>query len=306
MDRQHSVFTTASWGNIARKALFSTTLFITASSFFSLQAQAQPSPDSPRVISAGAAITEIINALGAEQQLIAVDVTSRTLVAPSLPKVGYHRQLSAESLIALAPTKIIGSDEMGPPKTLTLLKQSGIEVDIVNGGETVTDLFHRIDQVAALTQHQQQAQQLKQQLQTNVDTIKQHNLQLQHPLKKVLFLMIHDGRPISVAGKNTTADSIITLAGAINPAAQLVANYKPVSTEAILQMQPDIILLSDRTTASIKNMQQLLEKMPMLAATPAAKNNAIAVIDGTALIGGLGIHSINEAMRLNGIFYPQS
>ncbi len=44
----------------------------------------------------------------------------------------------------------------------------------------------------------------------------------------------------------------------------------------------------------------------MLAATPAAKNNAIAVIDGTALIGGLGIHSINEAMRLNRVFYPQS
>ena len=71
-------------------------------------------------------------------------------------------------------------------------------------------------------------------------------------------------------------------------------------------MQPDIILLSNRTTASIKDMAQLIKKMPVLEATPAAKNNAIAVIDGTALIGGLGIHSINEAMRLNHIFYPQS
>ena len=226
-------------------------------------------------------------------------------MADNIPKVGYHRQLSAESLIALAPTRIIGSDEMGPPKTLTLLKQSGIEVDIVNGGETVSDLLHRIDQVAALTQHSQQAQQLKQTITTTVKTIKQNNSHQTQP-KKVLFLMIHDGRPISVAGKNTTADSIITLAGAINPAAAVVANYKPVSTEAILQMQPDIILLSNRTTASIKDMAQLIKKMPVLEATPAAKNNAIAVIDGTALIGGLGIHSINEAMRLNHIFYPQS
>lgn len=300
-----SFVTTHFWRHVCRKTLFSATLFITASSLFSPIAHAQSTPDSAGIISAGAAITEIINALGAKQQLIAVDVTSKTLVANDVPKVGYHRQLSAESLIALAPTRIIGSDEMGPPKTLALLKQSGIEVDIVNGGETVNDLLHRIDQVAALTQHQQQAQQLKQQITTTVENIKQRNLHQKQP-KKVLFLMIHDGRPISVAGKNTTADSIITLAGAINPAASMVTNYKPISTEAILQMQPDIILLSDRTTASIKDMAQLVKKMPMLAATPAAKNNAIAVIDGTALIGGLGIHSINEAMRLNRVFYPQS
>ncbi|WP_279157560.1 heme/hemin ABC transporter substrate-binding protein [Photobacterium phosphoreum] len=309
---RHTSFITSSlitppfWRHVCRKTLFSATLFITASSLFSPIAHAQSTPNSTGIISAGAAITEIINALGAKQQLIAVDVTSKTLVANDVPKVGYHRQLSAESLIALAPTRIIGSDEMGPPKTLALLKQSGIEVDIVNGGETVNDLLHRIDQVAALTQHQQQqAQQLKQQITTTVENIKQRNLHQKQP-KKVLFLMIHDGRPISVAGKNTTADSIITLAGAINPAASMVTNYKPISTEAILQMQPDIILLSDRTTASIKDMAQLVKKMPMLAATPAAKNNAIAVIDGTALIGGLGIHSINEAMRLNRVFYPQS
>lgn len=304
MDHHHPFRATFYPRQISRKIILTATVFITIYSLLGQMAYAQTTVDSTRVISAGAAITEIINALGAKQQLIAVDITSKTLVADNVPKVGYHRQLSAESLIALAPTRIIGSEEMGPPKTLTLLKQSGIEVDIVNGGETVNDLLHRIDQVAALTHHQQQAQKLKQQIMANVDRINQHNAQ-RVQRKKVLFLMIHDGRPINVAGSNSTANSIITLAGAINPAASMVKNYKPVSTEAILQMQPDIILLSNRTTASIKDMAQLIKKLPVLAATPAAKNNAIAVVDGTALIGGLGIHSINEAMRLNHVFYPQ-
>ena len=127
MDR-HTSFITAPFittpflRHISQKILLSTTLFISASSLFSPLAHAQTDSNTARVISAGAAITEIINALGAEQQLIAVDVTSKTLVADNIPKVGYHRQLSAESLIALAPTRIIGSDEMGPPKTLTLLR----------------------------------------------------------------------------------------------------------------------------------------------------------------------------------------
>lgn len=43
--------------------------------------------------------------------------------------------------------------------------------------------------------------------------------------------------------------------------------------------------------------------MPLLAATPAGKNKTLATIDGTALIGGLGLKSIDEAERLNKVFY---
>ncbi|MDG4870911.1 hemin ABC transporter substrate-binding protein, partial [Guyparkeria sp. 1SP6A2] len=51
-----------------------------------------------RVISAGSSVTELIFALGGQDQLIAVDVTSNEPRTRELPQVGYHRQLSAEGL----------------------------------------------------------------------------------------------------------------------------------------------------------------------------------------------------------------
>ncbi|PSU34286.1 heme/hemin ABC transporter substrate-binding protein [Photobacterium lutimaris] len=259
---------------------------------------------SERIISAGAAITELINAMGAQEQLVAVDITSQSQVKGELPVLGYHRQLSAESLIALSPTRLLGSNEMGPKTTLDLIQQAGIKVEVVNSGETVDDLLSRIEQVGELTKTEKEAHALQAQVQQKVDSIHQ-TLAQQTVKKKVLFLMIHEGRPANVAGRNTTADSVIQLAGAINPAAAAVESYKPISLEAMVDMQPDIILLSSRTLSQIGSVDDLLTQMPLLAATPAGQKKAIVTIDGTALIGGLGLKSLSEAERLNHAFYPQ-
>ncbi|OLQ70518.1 hemin receptor [Photobacterium proteolyticum] len=255
-----------------------------------------------RIISAGAAITELIYALEAQEQLVAVDITSKSMVDSSVPTLGYHRQLSAESLIAFNPTRLLGSNEMGPKTTLELIQQAGIEVDIVNSGETVDDLLARIDEIALLTNKKTEANQLHAVVKQQVTAINA-TLAAHKERKKVLFLMIHDGRPANVAGRNTTADTVIRLAGAINPAASAVESYKPISTEAMVQMQPDIILISSRTLHNIGSIEDLLKKMPLLAATPAGQNKALATIDGTALIGGLGLKSLSEAERLNSVFY---
>ena len=267
------------------------------------QASTNSTAENNKIISAGASVTQIINALDANDQLVAVDLTSKGFVDKSIPKVGYHRQLSAENLMSLSPTHLIGSDEMGPQSTLNLLEQSGVEVETVNSGETVKDLLIRIDQIATLTDHQDRAEKLKQKLNVQLNKINAATANIKTP-KKVLFLLIHDGRPMNIAGSNTTADSIITLAGATNPAAASISNYKPISGEAIVTMQPDIILLSTRTASKIKNMQDLIAKMPLIAATPAATNNALLTIKSTALIGGLGLESVDEALKLNQAIYP--
>ncbi|POF55463.1 hemin ABC transporter substrate-binding protein, partial [Vibrio vulnificus] len=189
-----------------------------------------------RIISAGSAVTELILALHAEQSLIAVDVTSQLPEGQQLPKIGYHRRLSAEGLLALSPTKLIGSDEMGPAPVLQQLKSTGVDIEVVNTQANVDGLKARIDQIAAILNKPQEAQQLKSLVDQQVQSLKAN--QPTNQKKKVLFLLIHEGRAANVAGTDTTPDAIINLAGAINPAADKITAYKPLSSESMVEMQP--------------------------------------------------------------------
>lgn len=251
---------------------------------------------SERIISAGSAVTEIIFALEQQEKLVAVDVTSALPKDLELPKIGYHRRLSAEGLIALGANRLIGSDEMGPDTTLAQLKSAGVKVDVVNTKATPTGLLERIDEIALITGAEQQAEKLKRQVNQQIETLEANQPEVG---KKVLFLLIHEGRPANVAGKDTTPNAIIELAGGINPAAEQLTSYKPMSTEAMVEMQPDVILVSGRSYDKMGGAEQILSKMPLLAATPAGKNKRIIKVDGHALVGGLGLKSLSEAERLS-------
>lgn len=256
-----------------------------------------------RIISAGSAVTELILALHAEQSLVAVDVTSQLPEGQPLPKIGYHRRLSAEGLLALSPTKLIGSDEMGPAPVLQQLKSTGVDIEVVNTQANVDGLKARIDQIAAILNKSQEAQQLKSLVDQQVQSLKAN--QPTEQKKKVLFLLIHEGRAANVAGTDTTPDAIIRLAGAINPAADKITAYKPLSSESMVEMQPDVILVSGRSFEKLGGPDAIIKMMPLLAATPAGQNKQIMAIDGAALVGGLGLKSLAEAKRLNQLLYTQ-
>ncbi len=273
--------------------------FALLSTAFSMPLQAAQE----RIISAGSAVTELILALHAEQSLIAVDVTSQLPEDQQLPKIGYHRRLSAEGLLALSPTKLIGSDEMGPAPVLQQLKSTGVDIEVVNTQANVDGLKARIDQIAAILNKPQEAQQLKSQVDQQVQSLKAN--QPTNQKKKVLFLLIHEGRAANVAGTDTTPDAIINLAGAINPAADKITAYKPLSSESMVEMQPDVILVSGRSFEKLGGPDSIIKMMPLLAATPAGQNKQIMTIDGAALVGGLGLKSLAEAKRLNQLLYTQ-
>ncbi|AIW15969.1 hemin ABC transporter substrate-binding protein [Vibrio tubiashii] len=275
-----------------KKALLKT---VTA---LSLSLIASTSFASERIVSAGSAVTELLIALNQQEKLVAVDVTSELPGSLQLPKIGYHRRLSAEGLLALGPNRLIGSDEMGPETALSQLRSAGVEVDIVNTKPTPEGLLERIDEIAALTQAEQQASELKKQVTDQIASLEKNKSQ-QKSAKKVLFLLIHEGRPANVAGRDTTPNAIIELAGGVNPAASQLSSYKPLSTEAMVEMQPDIILVSGRSYNKLGGADEILKKMPMLAATPAGQNKQFIKIDGHALVGGLGLKSLSEAERLS-------
>ena len=82
--------------------------------------------DTSRIVSIGGSITEILYALGLQQKIVAVDTTS--LFPPAAlqekPNVGYMRQLSAEGVLALAPTLVLALQGSGPKETIDVLETS--------------------------------------------------------------------------------------------------------------------------------------------------------------------------------------
>lgn len=253
-----------------------------------------------RIISAGSSVTELIYALQAEDSLVAVDSTSRDFVAgTSIPQVGYHRQLSTEGLLALNPTHLIGSIDMGPQSALRQLESADVNVVIVPSGDEISDLYARIDQIAKVTSNEKNAQKIKADIKNAIQRL---NHQKSPKPSKVLFLLINDARPLSVGGANTTIDKIITLAGAHNPAKESVTSYKSISQEAIVAMQPDYILISQRAWDEVGGVQGVLDSHPLLKATPAGKKRQILAIPGHALIGGFGLQSIKLSLSLNETF----
>ncbi|WP_434997882.1 heme/hemin ABC transporter substrate-binding protein [Vibrio scophthalmi] len=286
-----------------KKLAFAFGLLVASSSLMAQQHTESQSAQTNRIISAGSSITELIVALGAKEQLVALDVTSKKYNQDEkLPLVGYHRQLSAEGLMALSPTHLIGSHEMGPDSTLTLLKNGGIDVETVPSGDTEQDLFNRIDKIAAITGTQDNAVDLKASIQSKLDAMQQRDVA---DAPKVLFAMLSKGRPATIAGDKTTIDVIVKLAGGQNPAKNMMSSYKPVSQEAMVEMQPDYLLVTKRAWQALGGKEGILQEFPLLAATPAGSQDRIIAVNGSAIIGGLGIESLVLADDLFNQFHPK-
>ncbi|MCL1092590.1 heme/hemin ABC transporter substrate-binding protein [Shewanella kaireitica] len=254
----------------------------------------------PRVVSAGAGMTELVFALDAGDELVAVDSTSQLPdESQNIAKLGYHRMLSAEGILALNPSVVMGTDAMGPKATLDVLSAAKINVVQLPSANTQAQLFSNIDAMGTLLQREPQAKQLKSDLQQSFKDIetKKQQIASKGDAPKVLFLLLQADRPARVGGDETAADIIINLAGGKNIAG--FSGYKSVSQEGILALNPDVILISNRSDKATENpVESLLKSMPLLAHTPAGKNKQIQNLNPQALLGGLGISAIAAADKL--------
>ncbi len=252
---------------------------------------------SPRIVSAGASVTDLLVELGAQSQIVGIDATSQ-LQEKDIPSVGYHRQLAAEGILSLSPDLLIGSEEMGPAPVLSTLRDAGVKVVTLSSTPTVAALKQRIHTLAELTATQANAEPLINAMDDQLAKLETRASASNTSTLNGLFLLVHQGRPASVAGADTTPNTLIELLGATNPAAESVTSYKPLSPEALLGFNPDFILVMQRSLDQLGGMQGLANAVPLLSSTRAYKNNRIIAVDGRVLVGGLSLNTLDEALRI--------
>ena len=270
---------------------------------------ADDSYDTRRIVSAGNGVTEIIYALGAGDQVVAVDQTSTWPEAVNkLPRLGYHRQLSAEGILALQPTLLIGTQDMGPPPTLAQLASAGVEVEVLNVDYSAESIERQITSLADILDREAEGEALWITINDSLEAAKAMAASYEQKHQKkvpVLFVLAMGGRAPSIAGEGTAADAMIALAGGYNPAAEQFQGYKALSNEALFLLAPEVIVYPGSTSNPDMTPEKLLEQMPTLKQTPAGRNGRIVAIDGNMLLGGLGPRTGDVALSLAKTFYPE-
>ncbi|MEH2921380.1 hemin ABC transporter substrate-binding protein [Samsonia erythrinae] len=231
-----------------------------------------------RIVSIGGDVTEIIYALGAENDLVARDSTSlHPESVKKLPDVGYMRQLNAEGILAMKPSLVVASDLSQPSLILQQVKDSGTKVVNVPAQHALDVVPQKIGVIAQALGKEAEGKKLAETFQQQLASVKTSPLPV-----NVLFILSHGGMSAMAAGKNTPADTIIRHTGLKN-AMQNVERYQPLSQEGVIASAPDLILISSQGLKTLGGEAQVWQ-LPGLAMTPAGKNHRLLVVDDMAML----------------------
>ena len=244
----------------------------------------RPHAGGERIVSVGGAVTEIVYALGMAHRVIAVDSTSRfPEKARSKPDVGYMRRLAAEPILAIGPTLLLAVADAGPPAVLDQLREAGLRVALIPDDPSPQGVLEKIRRVAAVLHRQEAGRALVGGLRAEFAALRRAVAAVPSRPRVLFLLSIGQGGAPLASGRNTAAAGIIELAGGTN-AVDAFAGYRPLSSEAAVAAEPDVILVTNRSLALLGGLEGLL-KMPEIALTPAGETRRVVAMDGLLLLG---------------------
>jgi len=258
--------------------------------------------DNPsRIVAIGGAITEILYALGFEERLAGVDATS--LFPPAAlrdkPNVGYWRQLSAEGVLGLNPSLVLAMQGSGPKETIEVLDAARVPLVLVPETFSEQGLLDKIALVGRAMDAGPRTECLSKAVAEDLAQLRELRAKVTKPVRVMFVMSFLNGRAMA-AGRNTAANEIIRLAGAVN-AIDTYEGYKPVNDEAIVAARPDVVLSIARGKDSVE--AETVFAHPAFAMTPAARDRAFISMEGLYLLG-FGPRTAAAARDLSVKLYP--
>ncbi|MCT7542189.1 heme/hemin ABC transporter substrate-binding protein [Aliarcobacter cryaerophilus] len=245
-----------------------------------------------KIVSVGGSITETIVALGHQDDLIGVDLSSAyPKEVTQLPNIGYWLDLPQEGILSLKPEVVITSEQAGPKKLIDSLPSYGIKTHIISDEATLESAKNKINQIAKILNEEKKAQEIIERMQNNISKMQNEIKDKTKP--KVLFLFSRGEGTTMAAGTATKAGVMIGLAGGENIIT--TKQFSQISGEAILQMNPDVVITSNHTgdIGIDKNV---------ILATNAGKNGQIYDID-MILISGFTVRTDVALQQLSCMFF---
>jgi iron complex transport system substrate-binding protein len=259
---------------VAAFALLATGCASSSTTDAGLAPSASPSPTGPsRIVSISATATEMLFAIGAGPQVVAVDDQSNfPASAPKTKLSGYEP--SAEAIAGYQPDLVVMSDDTKNLKAQ--LTKLSIPVLVSPAAKVIEDTYAEIAELGKETGHVAEAASLVAQMRTKIAELTQ---KLAPRVKPLTYYHELDNTLFSVTSK-TFIGQLYSLAGLRNiadPADKTSGGYPQLSAEYLVKADPDLVFLAD--TKCCKQTAASFAKRPGFARLKAVRNGHVVLLD---------------------------
>lgn len=203
-----------------------------------------------RIVSLAPSITEILFALGLDEQIVGVtDFCDYPDAAKSKAKVGYSNP-STEALIALRPELVLTPRDFLRPDLQAKLDQLKIPLFVLDA-HTVEDILLHIQMLGKMFEKTSVASDVTQKMRQRITDIRRKVDPL--PPRRVLYVL--NSQPLIAVGPGSFIHPMIGLAGGVNIAAQAGVAYPKLSMEAVLKEDPEVLIFPSETVPRSEQQQ---------------------------------------------------
>ena len=268
--------------------------------------------DTSRVVALdlSGSIAATIWGLGFGPTLIGRDQSTTFPGAADLPVVtsGGH-SVNAESLIALRPTLVITDGTVGPRDVIEQLRDVGIEVIFVANDPSFTGAEQLARDVAAIYGAPEPGELLATRIRSEVETTAAEIADIApEPGLRMMFLYLRGGSGIYyLFGEESGADDLIDALGGIDVAGELGwKGMQPLSDEAIVAADPQLILVMTNGLESVGGVSGLIDQVPAIGLTAAGRSGRfVDMADGQILSFGPRSAAVLDALA-RAIYAPDA
>ncbi len=239
--------------------------------------------DTSRIIVLNDAIAEIVISLGFLKNIIGRDATTTLEILKPIPSVSSGHDVSAESVLSLKPTLVIGDTRSGPPEAIQQLRGAGLAILLAPEVWQLSEIAPRITLIAKALGVDDSGKKLLSETKLKIDeALNQATAKKINP--RVAFLYVRGTASVFLlGGEGSGADEMIAAAGGIDVGTSMgLSTFTPLTTEAIVKANPEIIIVLSLGLKSVGGIDGLLA-LPGIAQTPATKTRAVIAIDDDLL-----------------------
>lgn len=234
-------------------------------------------------------VTDTVIGLGVADRLVGRSISDTHELLAELPVVTYgSHDLNIEAVLDLDPDLILTNGTIGAPEVYGQLESAGVTVVHFEHIPRLDAIGEAITQIGATLGLPEAAADLASQvdgeLAAALETIEELRAQTPRAPRGVVLYVRGTAGVFFILGKEYGASDILTAVGLDDVAtASGITNLKPANAEALVSLDPELILAMEHGVESAGGVEGILAR-PGLAATTAGMNERLVIAGDNQLL----------------------